>query len=90
LLPYRTAVGVGSRPSDGEQPFSAVWGAHGGSRYAAPPAVVPDVGQVPDHSGESPSKVTADVLQHDEARSQVAYGVPDGGPDPPLIVGAFP
>jgi hypothetical protein len=80
------ARGVGNN----EQPLPTVWGSHGGSRYAAPPAVVPDVGQVSDHSGESPSKVTSDVLQHDESRSQVAYGVPDGRPDPAVVILSFP
>jgi len=46
------AAGVGSRPSDDEQSFPAVGGAHGGSRYARPRSHVPERGQVCDGSGK--------------------------------------
>jgi hypothetical protein len=84
------ACGVGRRVGNDEQPLAPVGGSHGGRWYAAPPCVIPDRGQVPDHSGKSSSKVASDVLQHDESRSQVAYGVPDGGPDPAVIVSPQP
>lgn len=82
-------IGVG-RVGNDEESFAAVGGAHIGRAYAAPPCVIPDGDQVAEYGGESPSKVTADVLQDNESWSQYAYGVPDGRPYPARVILASP
>jgi len=54
-----TTVGVGHN----EDAVTAVRGADGGSRYAVPLRVVPDLGQVSKYSPEPQGKVPCDVFQ---------------------------
>lgn len=59
------ACGVGHD----EDPVTAVRGADGGSRYAVPFRVVPDLGQVSEYSSEPQGKVPCDVFQQDPSGS---------------------
>jgi len=63
--PCHLATGVGNH----EDPVTSVRGADGGSGYAVPLRVIPDLGQVAEYVSESPSKQTRYVLQDREGRS---------------------
>lgn len=65
VFPSSCATGVGHN----EDPVTAVRGADGGSRYAVPFRVVPDLGQVSEYSPEPQGKVPCDVLQEHESGS---------------------
>jgi hypothetical protein len=47
-------------------------GTNGGSRYAMPFRIVPDLGQRPENSVQSPSKQRCHVFQHNDSRSEFA------------------
>jgi hypothetical protein len=47
-------------------------GTNGGSRYAMPFRVIPDLGQRPENSIQSPSKQRCHVFQHNDSRSEFA------------------
>jgi hypothetical protein len=59
LVPYDTAAGVGNH----EDPVTSVRGADGGSGYAVPLRVIPDLGQVAEYVSQPSSKQAWDVLQ---------------------------
>jgi hypothetical protein len=47
-------------------------GTNGGSRYAMPFRIIPDLSQRPENSVQSPSKQRCHVLQHNDSRSEFA------------------
>jgi hypothetical protein len=47
-------------------------GTNGGSRYAMPFRIIPDLGQRPENSVQSPSKQRCHVFQHNASGSQFA------------------
>jgi hypothetical protein len=55
-----------------ENPVPDMRGTNGGSRYAMPFRIVPDLGQRPENSVQSPSKQRCHVFQHNCSRSQFA------------------
>ena len=62
-------VGVGSRPGEDEHTLAEVAGPDPGRARKTPLRIEPEGGKVTEDSAESPSKVAAYVLQHDEAGS---------------------
>lgn len=84
------AVGVASRlPGEDEQSGTLVRGTDIGCSYNLPARIEPEGGKVAENGGESPSKVTAYVLQHKEVGSKLAKGNGDVRPDVPLILNSF-
>ena len=62
------ALGVGNDP----HPVPAVRRTNGGSRYAVPFRVIPDLGKVSENTVKAPSKQSCDVLHDDVAGSYLA------------------
>jgi hypothetical protein len=62
------ASGVGNKP----EPVSTVRGANGASRYAVPPSVVPERGQVSENVSKSSTKERCDVFHEHVAGSKLA------------------
>jgi hypothetical protein len=62
------AAGVGNN----EDSVADVRGTNGGSRYAMPLRIIPDLGQRPKNSVQSPSKQRCHVFQHNDSRSEFA------------------
>src|SRR5690606_38609334 len=58
-----------------EDPIKLVRGTNGGSRYAMPFRIKPDLGQRPENDVQSPSKQRCHVLQHNDSRSKFANHV---------------
>jgi hypothetical protein len=71
LIPGSCAEGVGTNPDD-EHPVPDMRGTNGGSRYAMPFRIKPDLGQRPENSVQSPSKQRCHVFQHNNSRSEFA------------------
>jgi len=65
---FAFVVGVGNNPHSG----SLVWKAKVASPYAAPPSIIPDVGQVPENSVKPSSQERSGVFHENEARSYLA------------------
>ena len=63
--------GVG-RPRNDEESVPPVRGADGCSRYAIPPRIVPERGQVSENGSHAASKEGWDVLNHHDPRSKLA------------------
>jgi hypothetical protein len=55
-----------------ENPVPDMRGTNGGSRYAMPFRIKPDLGQRPEYSVQSPSKQRCHVFQHNDSRSEFA------------------
>lgn len=59
-----------------------------GRSYNQPLRIEPRFGKVGEHSVESESKVSCDVLKHDNSGSKKANGSEDSGPEMPWVVGS--
>jgi hypothetical protein len=59
--PLSTVTGVGNNP----EPVASVRGTNGGSRYAMPLSIVPDLGQVSENTVKPSTKQCCDVLHDD-------------------------
>jgi hypothetical protein len=66
FIPGSFAAGVGNQ----EDSIAEVRRTNGGSRYAMPFRIKPDLGQRPENSIQSASKQRCHVLQHNNSRSQ--------------------
>lgn len=75
-LLFPQTVGVGHKP----KPVALMWGANVGSSQHCPSAVIPERGQVTEHSSESPSNEGWAVFHEDEAGSNVAHDARHVGP----------
>jgi hypothetical protein len=61
-------LGVGQN----KHPVPDMRGTNGGSRYAMPFRIKPDLGQRPEYPVQSPSKQRCHVFQHNDSRSKFA------------------
>ena len=80
------AVGVGQEP----EPFALVRGTNGGRGEQTPFRSPPAFGKVGEDVREPLSNKLGDVLQEQESRFHVTYELPDGRPEPPVIVNTAP
>lgn len=80
------ARGVGQEP----EPFALVRGANGGCGEQPPFRIPPVFGKVGEDVRQPVSNKLGDVLQEQEPRSHVTNALPDGRPEPPVIVNTEP
>ena len=80
------ARGVGQEP----EPFALVRGTNGGRGQQSPFRIPPAFGKVGEDVREPVSNKLGDVLQEQQSRSHVTYELPDGRPEPPVIVNTAP
>jgi len=80
------AVGVGQEP----EPFALVRGTNGGRGQQSPFRSPPVFGKVGEDVRQPVSNKLGDVLQEQEPRSHVTNALPDGRPEPPVIVNTAP